>query len=178
MEVAEAAVWVKQILDSYFVILLLWMGGAKTEYSNYTCTHMKLHYLQHNSARDGNARRRHAQSMIKGDQKGYFAGMPSYLPKHNYHPQWHLLRHSVDNPRRLEKLCTALDCGTKHSGRSPQDILYLGSRTAENRSGILLRLRKERIAILSSVEENSMQVWVPDSNRRLRFLWWPEENLS
>ncbi|VDP90656.1 unnamed protein product [Echinostoma caproni] len=72
-----------------------------------------------------------------------------------------------------KKLRIVLDCAAKHKGKSLNDMLYQGSDTTATLVGILLRFRKERVAVTAGIEEMFIQVKVPKNARgALRFLCW------
>ncbi|VDP92644.1 unnamed protein product [Echinostoma caproni] len=64
-------------------------------------------------------------------------------------------------PEIPEKLRIVLEFVAKHKGQSLNDVLYQGPDTTTNLVGILLRFRKERVAVTADIEEMIMQVKVP-----------------
>ena len=71
------------------------------------------------------------------------------------------------------------DFSAKFGSRCLNDELLQGPDMANSLPGVLIRFRKEDIAITADIEAMYHQVMVPESQRRyLRFLWWPDGNTT
>ena len=71
------------------------------------------------------------------------------------------------------------DCAVKSKGVSLNEKLMKGPNLVNRLVGVLLRFRKERIAIVSDIEGMFHQVrCAPEDRDCLRFLWWPQGDLS
>ena len=55
-----------------------------------------------------------------------------------------------------------MDCAAKFQGRSLNDCLYQGSDKIANLTGVLLRFRREPVAVAVDISEMFMQVKVPE----------------
>ncbi len=89
---------------------------------------------------------------------------------------WYLLHHGVYHPRKPNKLRVVFDCSAKYHGSSLNDKLMQGTNSL---AGVLLRFRQAPVAFTADIESMFYQVRVPENQRNfLRFLWWPEGDLS
>ncbi|VDP88395.1 unnamed protein product [Echinostoma caproni] len=89
-------------------------------------------------------------------EKGYTVPVPGEQLHCNFHPHWYLPQHAVLNPKKPEKLRTVLDYAAKHMGQSLNDMPFQGPDTTANLVGILLRFRKQRVAVTADIEEMFM----------------------
>ncbi|KAK4468963.1 hypothetical protein MN116_000099 [Schistosoma mekongi] len=165
--------------DGHFVVPLPWRKGADTGRGNYELVRRRLESLKYRLIRDVSLRERYVRGMEDIISKGYAELVPDVHRKLDYRPRWYLPHHPVINPKKPEKLRIVLDCAAKYDGVSLNDLLYQGVDTTANLVGILLRFRRELIAVSADIEEMFMQVKVPNLDRgALRFLWWPDSDLS
>ena len=168
-----------RFVDGHFVVPLPWRKEVTMGTSNYASALTRLHNLKRRLSRDETLRVRYTNTMEMTIAKGYALPVSRHQIKCGYQPCWYLPHHAVLNPKKPEKLRIVLDCAAKHRGRSLNDMLYQGPDTTADLVGILLRFRRERIAVSADIEEMFMQVKVPENDRNaLRFLWWPEGDLS
>ena len=83
------------------------------------------------------------------------------------------------NPKKPGKVRIVYDCAATTEGKSLNDFLMKGPDLMNTIVGVLLRFRKDKIAIISDVEAMFYQVRVAPCNRdALRFFWWPEGDLD
>ena len=70
------------------------------------------------------------------------------------------------------------DYSVRYTGRCLNDELLQGPDMINSLTGVLLRFRKEPVAIMGDIEAMYHQVFVPESQRCfLGFLWWPDGNI-
>lgn len=64
-------------------------------------------------------------------------------------------------------------------GTSLNEELLQGPHLTSTLLGVLLRFRQESVAVMGDIQSMFHQVKVPKDDRDfLRFLWWPERNLT
>ena len=96
-----------------------------------------------------------------------------------YATKWYLPHHPVLNPQKPSKLRVVFDCAAKSKGVSLNDALMQGPDLVNSLIGVLIRFRKEQVAITADIESMFHQVRVdPLHCHALRFLWWPQGDLS
>ena len=91
---------------------------------------------------------------------------------------WTLPHFPVYHPKK-DKVRIVFDCAAKFKGFSLNDMLMQGPDLVCNLVGVLLRFRRERIALTADIECMFHQIRVPSQDSHaLRFLWWPGGNLA
>ena len=71
------------------------------------------------------------------------------------------------------------DCSAKYRNASLNAQLLQGPDLTNSLVGVLSRFREEPVAMIADIEARFYQVRVPPNDCDvLRFLWWPDGNLS
>jgi len=91
---------------------------------------------------------------------------------------WYIPHHSVYHPRK-GSLRVVFDCGATYKGTSLNSQLLQGPNLTSSLFGVLTRFRQEPVAVMGDIQAMFHQVKVVEQDRNLlRFLWWPEGDLS
>lgn len=71
------------------------------------------------------------------------------------------------------------DCGATFKGTSLNSQLLQGPNLTSSLLGVLTRFRQESVALMGDIQQMFYQVKVAETDKDfLRFLWWPEDDLS
>ena len=93
--------------------------------------------------------------------------------------QWYLPHHAVFKKSNPEKCRVVFDCAAQFKGISLNDAILQGPNYLNNLSGVLMRFRKEPVAVIGDIKLMFHQCFVlPKDRRFLRFLWWPGGDTS
>ena len=88
--------------------------------------------------------------------------------------QWFLFHHCVFKRSNPEKCRVVFDCAAQYKGVSLNDVILQGPNFLNNLSGVLIRFRKEPMAVVGDIKLMFHQCFVSEMDKRfLRFLWWP-----
>ena len=91
---------------------------------------------------------------------------------------WYLPHHGVMHPTK-KKIRVVFDGGAEFKGVSLNSQLLQGPDLTNQLIGVILRLRKEQVAVTGDLECMYYQVRVPESQRKfLRFLFWPDGDIN
>ncbi|WP_204107600.1 hypothetical protein, partial [Streptococcus dysgalactiae] len=162
-----------------YTVPMPWRPGAQTRPGIYKMALSRLKSLEHKLRRDEGLLKKYSTAMMQNIEKGYAIRVPKEQLCLGYETRWYLPHHAVINPKKPEKLRVVLDCAARHNGTSLNDLLYQGPDTTSNLVSILLRFRRDSIAVVADVQEMFMQVNVAEKDRgALRYLWWPEGKLD
>jgi len=94
-------------------------------------------------------------------------------------PKWYLPHHPVTHPLKPGKVRVIYDCAAKYGGMSLNQQLLQGPDQTNQLVGVLSRFRQEPIGVVADIEAMFHQVLVePKDCDALRFLWWPNGDLS
>ena len=93
--------------------------------------------------------------------------------------QWYLPHHPVFKRSNPAKCRVVFDCAAKYSGLSLNDAIHQGPNLMNSLAGVLLRFRRELVAIVGDIEAMFHQCRVtPKDQNFLRFLWWEDGDIS
>ena len=86
---------------------------------------------------------------------------------------WYLPIFGVYHPQKPDQIRAVFDSSAKHKGVSLNDVLLTGPDMTNNLLGILLRFRKDQVAITTDIQQMFHCFLVREDHRNfLRFLWY------
>lgn len=92
---------------------------------------------------------------------------------------WYLPTFGVYHPKKPEQVRVILDSSAKHDNVSLNDVLLSGPDLNNSLLGVLMRFRKESVAIKADIQQMFHCFVARESDRNfLRFLWFKDNNLS
>ena len=104
---------------------------------------------------------------------GYAEIVPQEEAKQLDGKSWYIPHHAVYHPKK-NTLRVVFDCGAEFQGTSLNAELLQGPDLTNSLIGVLLRFRREPIALMADIKSMFHQVRVSKSDINcLRFLWWP-----
>ena len=113
--------------------------------------------------------------MIK---KGYAERVPEEELDGQPGRTWYIPHHGVCHPKK-NKLRVVYDCAASYKGVSLNKELLQGPDLTSSLHGVIMRFRKEPIALMGDIEAMFHQVMIPRKDRDLlRFLWWQDSSIE
>lgn len=92
---------------------------------------------------------------------------------------WYLPLFGVYHPKKPTKIRVVFDSSAPYEGVSLNDVLLTGPDLNNSLVGVLMRFRKEQVAVTADVEHMFHCFVVKNSHRDfLRFLWYKDNNMS
>lgn len=92
---------------------------------------------------------------------------------------WYLPSFGVYHPQKPDQIRVVFDSSTQYSGVSLNDVLLTGPDLNNSLLGVLLRFRKEKVAILADIQQMFHCFLVHEKHCNfLRFLWHKDNDLS
>ena len=92
---------------------------------------------------------------------------------------WYLPIFGIYHPRKKDQLRAVFDSSAKYEGICLNSVLLTGPDLTNNLLGILMRFRKEPVAIIGDVQKMFYSFYVQESHRDfLRFLWYKDNDPS
>jgi hypothetical protein len=111
-------------------------------------------------------------------EKGYAERVQSIDMKADGHA-WYLPHHPVFNKNKPEKVRIVFDCAATLQGASLNTEVLQGPDLTNTLLGVLLRFRRDQVALMADIEAMFHQVKVSLHHRDyLRFLWWPNGDIN
>ena len=111
-------------------------------------------------------------------EQGYAVPVPEQDIHRSDGKVWYLPHHPVINPNK-EKIRIIFDCAAEYGGISLNSKVRQGPDLTNKLVGVLTRFCLHPIAVMVDIQTMFHQVQVTQEDQdTLRFLWWPEGNLS
>ena len=163
-------------IDGHFELPLLWRDKKEALPNNHQMAQRRLWSLKRKLLKDERLLQRYCEVMEGYIENGYAELVDQQEAAPDDTPQiWYVPHHGVVNPKKPEKLRIVFDCAAQFQGTSLNDQLMQGPTMTNNLSGVLLRFRKQRIALVADVRCMFHQIKVATQDRdALRFLWWKD----
>ena len=112
-------------------------------------------------------------------EKGHAERVPAEELSLNNGRVWYIPHHGVYHPRKPEKIRVVFDASAEFKGHSINKHLLQGPDLTNNLVGVLVRFRKEPVALTCDIEGMFLQVFVDVEHRNfLRFFWWEDGDLD
>ncbi len=165
--------------DGHYEIALPWKESPPSLPYNRPLAEHRLNLLKKRLQRNPDLLKKYSDNMDDLLAKGYATKVSRFDFDNPQQPLWYLPHHPVYNPNKPDKMRVVFDCAAKYDGTSLNDNLLQGPDLANGLVGVLIRFREDPIGMMADVEAmfHQVRVAVPDTNV-LRFLWWPDNNLS
>ena len=138
----------------------------------------RLDSLKKRLLKNPELREKYSLQMQKMIDSGYAVKVPRNEVKTS-NREWYIPHQPVFNTKKPEKVRVVHDCVATACNKSLNDFLMKGPDLVNSLVGVLLRFRKEQIAVTADVEAMFHQVQVaPRDQDALRFFWWQNGNLD
>ena len=134
-------------------------------------------YLKRRFKRDARFQQHYQDFMKDLIEKGYAEEVPDKEVQDG--KVWYLPHHGVYHPEKLNKIRVVFDASAKFQGISLNQALLPGPDLTNNLISVLLRFRREKIALQGDIQAMFHQVSVPVKDRDLfRFVWWKDGKID
>lgn len=92
---------------------------------------------------------------------------------------WYLPMFRVYHPKKPGQIRVVFDSSARHEGVSLNDVLLTGPNVNNSFLGVLLRFRKERVAVMADIQQMFHSFVVTKEHQNfLRFLWYDNNDLN
>ncbi|XP_062619955.1 uncharacterized protein LOC134281515 [Saccostrea cucullata] len=100
------------------------------------------------------------------------------LPLKTNKEKWYLPIFGVFHPKK-SKIRVVFDSSAKCQGVSLNDVLMTGSDLTNSLIGVLLKFRKEKVAVMADIAQMFFNFFVHEEDRNfLRFLWFRDNDIN
>ena len=165
--------------DSHYEMPLPFKEENVTLPNNRSQAEQRLKCLKKRLLSDERYRQDYVSFMNNIVNKGYATQVSDKNATASEGHVWYLPHHGVYHRQKTDSPRVVFDCSARYQGESLNDHLLQGPDLTSKLTGVLIRFREEKIAVMADVEKMFYQVKVtePDQNY-LRFLWWPDSDLT
>ena len=164
--------------DGHFELPLLWKDVSLKLPESLSVARKRLEGVKRRLLRDDGLKELYCQQVESVLEHGYAEEVPKDEWESN-NRVWYIPHHPVINPNKLGNVRIVYDCAAKSHGISVNEKLIKGPDLVNRLVGVLLRFRKDQVAIVADIESMFYQVrCAPKDRDSLRFLWWPNGDLN
>ncbi len=174
LEVFEESV---TLIDGHYQLAIPWKRNESDLPNNRTVAELRINYLTKKLRKDDGLLERYSKFIADLLLNDHARKVPEIAL--NDTNVWYLPHHNVVNPKKPEKTRVVFDCAAKYRGISLNSNVLSGPDLTNSLIGVLLRFRKESVAMLADIEAMFHQVRVhPKDVNFLRFLWYPNGDVN
>ena len=168
-----------RLVDGHYQIAIPWKYHHPDLPNNKPLAEHRLNLLRKKLLKDPELYSRYSAFMTDLFDKGYAKKVTENLRDRNHGKIWYLPHHSVVHPQKPDKVRVVFDCAAVYRGTSLNAQVLQGPDLTNKVVGVLLRFRKEPVALMADVEAMYHQLKVhPDDVDALHFLWYPDCDLT
>ena len=166
--------------NGHYQLPLLWKNNyPELLLNNLSVAQRRLVSPRRRLERDADLKAKYVKVIDSYLSNGYAQKVPQSEEIDNEGAVWYLPHHPVLSPNKPDKVRVVFDCAATYKGMSLNSALMKGPHLMNNLTGVLIRFRQERIALVGDIEAMFHQVMVdPAHINTLRFLWWKDGNLN
>ena len=164
--------------DGHYVLPIPFKNPALKLPDNQQMAEKRLSSLKSKLSKNQELNQKYVDGINDLLKQGYAVPVPEQDVHRSDGKVWYLPHHPVINPNK-EKIRIIFDCAAEYGGVSLNSRVRQGPDLTNKLVGVLTRFRLNPIAIMADIQAMFHQVRVTrDDQDTLRFLWWPEGNLS
>ena len=168
-----------QLNDGHYEMALPLKNGNIQLPDNKPMAEHRLNLLRKRLSKDPDLHMKYVAFMNDLFKKGYAEKVPDDVYNRSDGMVWYLPHHSVQHPKKPDKVRVVFDCSARYRDTSLNDQLYQGPDMTNSLVGVLLRFRQEPVALMADITAMFHQVGVMKEYRDVqRFLWWPDGDLE
>lgn len=147
--------------------------------NNYTQALGYANHLKKRLLKSEELHSQYTEFMNKLESKKYAERVPETDINDSKNGVWYIPHHCVTHPRKPGKVRVVFNCPVNFKGYNLNEQLLQGPDLNNMLLGVLLRWRKNEVAVIADIESMFYQVRVdPKDCDMLRYLWWPEGDLT
>ena len=164
--------------DGHYEVMLPFKNRTVTVPNNKLQAEIYAKKLGHRLEKHQKLHEQYAEFMNKLEARNYSERVPEEELEGSGRT-WYLPHHPVVSPHKPDKVRVVFNCPAVNKGTSLNKQLYQGPDLTNRLQGVLLRWRKEQVAVTADIEQMFYQVRVRKEDcDMLRYLWWPEGQLT
>ena len=168
-----------RLVDGHYQVGLPWKQADVQLPNNRLMAELRLKGTKRRLQGNGDLHERYSKTLNGYIDSGYAEKVPTAEVENTSARVWYLPHHPVYNPQKPKKTRVVFDCAASYRGTSLNNQLLQGPDQANSLIGVILRFRKEPVAVVGDIESMFHQVRCDPTDRDvMRFLWWPNGDLG
>ena len=167
------------IVNGKYRLAIPWKVEPETLPNNRRTAEVRLKHLKRKLEGDSKLHEQYVTTVEKYIADGHARQLKAKEVTQDSGGQWFLPHHPVFKKSNPSKCRVVFDCAAKYKGTSLNDAIHQGPNLMNSLAGVLIRFRREQVAIVGDIEAMFHQCYVTERDQRfLRFLWWENGDLS
>ena len=159
-----------RMVDGKYQIAIPWRQEPESLPNNKSTALQRLKSLKIKLQKNDHLREQYTQAMEKYLSDGHDRQLKAN--ELNADQEWYLPHHPVFKRSDPSKCRVVFDCASKHQGISLNDAIMQGPNFMNSLAGVLIRFRKEQIALVGYIKAMFHQCKVTPRDQKLfRLLW-------
>ena len=159
------------IVNGHYEVGMLWKQSTVQLPNNYVMAERRFKSLMKRFNADQSLHQQYSETIESYVSRGYARRLTKEEKFVSSNKTWYLPHHAVINPNK-KKVRVVFDAASSFKGVSLNDSLVTGPDFLNSLVGVLMRFRRNAVALVADVEAMFHQVFVKESDRdTLRFLW-------
>ena len=165
--------------DQHYEMRLPWRDDSVHLPNNRRLAVKRLNQLLQRLARDPAAFHRYCNAINEYIDKGFASEITMDENKDSKDSIWYVPHHAVCHPQKPDKVRVVFDCAAECDGVSLNSKLLSGPDLTNSLVSVLLRFRKEQVAVVGDIEAMFHQVKVSPVDRdAFRFVWLANDDIN
>ncbi|XP_023192327.1 uncharacterized protein LOC111609249 isoform X3 [Xiphophorus maculatus] len=167
-----------KLIESHYHIDLPFRSESPSLPNNICVAEQRLQSLRRRFEKDAQYKEEYTACVNNMLQQGHAEAVPADELQKGDGQLWYIPHHGVHHPTK-GKLRVVFDCGSTYKGASLNCQLLQGPDLTNSLVGVLIRFRKEPVALMADIDAMFHQVYVSEKHVNfLRFLWWHHGDAS
>ena len=159
------------IVNGHYEVGMLWKQSTVQLPNNYVMAERRFKSLMKRFNADQSLHQQYSETIESYVSRGYARRLTKEEKFVSSNKTWYLPHHAVINPNK-KKVRVVFDAASSFKGVSLNDSLVTGPDFLNSLVGVLMRFRRNAVALVADIEAMFHQVFVKESDRdALRFLW-------
>lgn len=166
------------MVNGKYQLAVPWKSDPEDLPNNRRAAEVRLQHLRRKLQRNDDLRQQYSATVEKYVADGHARKLTANEARASG-PQWYLPHHPVFKRSNPAKCRVVFDCAAKYKGTALNDVIHQGPNFLNNLAGVLLRFRREKVAVVGDIEAMFHQCHVTKRDQQfLRFLWWEAGDIT
>ena len=159
--------------NNHYEVGIPWKESKNEIPNNYEMAEKRLQKLNSKLKKSPDVETAYSETIDNYIEKGYLRKVP--IEEEKPENRWYLPHFPVVKPdRETTKVRIVFDAAAKYKGVCLNDFIHTGPKLQNELFDVLLRFRKNEVAVVCDISEMYLRVGIHETDRRFHRLLWDE----